>query len=261
MGNILRKLARAEQHGAIAGDGRHRRQGVHALRARDAGNELQGQQRYACRCQIGAFTESRQGLAEADQHLSTAKQRKIGAASFGIRAQAANLREDIGFPEDLFAAADARTTARYRFIGEACFDAGRLLDDDLEPGLPQGLTLTGGESNAAFLGEGLASNSKNSGQTSLRVEVIQFDGAWQVFVALASYAARFKSCGGQENSGEPALLQIVSDIDGHWYAAIPAHQQISANKWFKVAVQNLVYIANFHFGPMILGDPVRLQHV
>ena len=69
IGNMRGRVAGGEQHGLVAGDRGHRRQRVHALRARDARHQLHRDERRAALGDRSRGVGRRQRIGEADDDL------------------------------------------------------------------------------------------------------------------------------------------------------------------------------------------------
>src|ERR1700758_4052777 len=57
------------------------------------------------------------------------------------------------------------------------------------------------------------------------------------------------------------LLQIIPRVHTNGHAAISAHDQISPDKRRQVPVEDTVHIPELDLCAVVLGNPIRLQHV
>ena len=79
-----------------------------------------------------------------------------------------HLGDNVGFLEDVFPAADPGSPRDIHLIGKAGLATGGLLDNDLQPGLAQHLTLPRCKSNTSFLSKAFARSSQGPSQSTLR---------------------------------------------------------------------------------------------
>ena len=100
-GKHARQVAGGQQHGLVAGHGRHRRQRVHALRARDARHQLHRQRRDAARRQRRGQRRLAQRIEKGDDGLPRARERKVGVARRRAWRRDADAQQQLGTRHDV----------------------------------------------------------------------------------------------------------------------------------------------------------------
>ena len=96
MGKILGSAVGPQQHGAIAGDRRLRREHVHRLGAGDARQQFQAEERGPGAGDLAVRLGLAQRIAQADHDLALAQPRQVVLAALGIAAAGADLEDYVG---------------------------------------------------------------------------------------------------------------------------------------------------------------------
>ena len=122
-----------DEDGFVSGDGRHRRERVHALRARGAGDEFDGEGRDAAIGEIFQDIDGVHRAEEADDDLIGAELREIFGAGFVVRAGTEDLDDDVGGAENFGAVGNYFCAfGGVVGVGISGFDSGAGFDDDFE---------------------------------------------------------------------------------------------------------------------------------
>ena len=126
-------------HGAIAGEIRHRAQRVHLLGAGDAGNLVHRDRRDVARGELLDDGGVLSRPDEADEHRPFADQLRLVRAVLGVHQRLANLQEDVHFLVDRVALDDRGAGLHVGAIRETRSVSGIALDDHFEARAGEGV--------------------------------------------------------------------------------------------------------------------------
>jgi len=148
-----RDVRGGHEHGLVAGDGGHRRQHVHALRARDARQQLERERRDAPLRHGAERLAAAERILQADHDLPGPHQLEVGERRRG-RAAPPHLQHDVGGAEQVGPLRDDRGALVGVFlVAEAGFEAGSGLHANVEPRFDERRDEGGNDRDAPFTGE------------------------------------------------------------------------------------------------------------
>ena len=132
-----------EQHRLVTGDVGHRRQGVHALRPRDARDELHRDDRRAPGRHRPGGLGGAERVGKANHGVLRTQPFDVGGAVRARRGRRAHLQDDVGLREDLVAAAERRARGDVRVVRTAGADPAPCSTITAAPDLMRGAMLAG----------------------------------------------------------------------------------------------------------------------
>jgi hypothetical protein len=99
------------------------------LCARDAGDELHGEEGYAAFGQLAHSLWITERIGGCNEHEPFAHELEVGGPGMRVGPQTAHLEDEVGRFEQLAAVVgDFRADGCVRFVGESCGEAGPRLD-------------------------------------------------------------------------------------------------------------------------------------
>ena len=148
----------------VAAHGAHGGEGVHALRARGAGHQLDRERGCAGGGDLLHGLHIAEGAQEADQDLAPPQEREVGAAGHFVGAVTQHLQDDVGRGEHFRPLGDdLRAPGGVLRIGVAGFDAGAGFDDDFQSGFLEVGNGRRYERNPPLPWKGFAGNTDDHG--------------------------------------------------------------------------------------------------
>ena len=122
------------EHRFVSGDGGHRRQRVHALRARDSGYQFHRERGDAAGSEVARRLRLAKGFGEADDDLSRTQLRQVVPSVHQVRAKRPDGQNRLCFREHLSTVCrEAGALVHVGVVGESSRAAGPGFDQDIEP--------------------------------------------------------------------------------------------------------------------------------
>src|SRR5260221_430311 len=146
----------------VSADGAHGGEGVHALRARGAGHEFDGEGGDPFGGDVLNGFDGAEGAEKADKNLVAVKERKVGFAGAVVGAVAEDLGDDVGGAKDFGAIRDNLCALGYVIgVGITGLDTGTGFQHDLQARFGQIGNHRGHQRNAPLPRKTFAGNTDN----------------------------------------------------------------------------------------------------
>src|SRR5467141_2387480 len=161
-GKNFGQRVRGNERRFVSGNGGHGGERVHALRARGARHQLDGEGGDSFAGDFGDGFDGAERAKKTDEHLVAMKQRKVGLAGAVVGAVAKNLRDDIGGAKHFRAIRqDFRALGGVIGVRITGFDTRTSLNDDFQARLGQRGQYRGHQRHAPLPRKRFAGNTDN----------------------------------------------------------------------------------------------------